>query len=183
MEKNKKNKEKTETIYDQKKANKDVFLDYFPYIIIILVVIIIRSFIATPIRVNGGSMDDTLKNGETMILNKIGMTIKGIKRWDIVVIKKDDTYLIKRVIGLPGETVKYEGGKLYIDEKEVIDKYSLTRTDDFEEFKAGDDEYFVMGDNRYISQDSRIIGFINKKEIKGKTNIILFPIERFGYVK
>lgn len=175
--------DKKEEEIKQKKANKDIFLDYLPYIVIILTVVIIRTFIATPIRVNGSSMDTTLHNGETMILNKLGMKTKGIKRWDIVVIETDTTHLIKRVIALPGETIKYEDGNLYINNKEMEDKYSLTITEDFEEVTIGKNEYFVMGDNRYISEDSRMIGTINKSEIKGKTNIILFPIDRFGIVK
>ena len=181
MKKNIKNEEEQEL--KQKKANKDVFLDYLPYIIIILVVIIIRTFIATPIRVNGTSMDTTLHNGETMILNKLGMKTKGIKRWDIIVIDTDTTHLIKRVIALPGEIIKYENGKLYINNQEIEDKYSLTKTEDFKEVKIGKNEYFVMGDNRFISQDSRTIGPIDKSEIRGKTNIILFPIDRFGIIK
>lgn len=175
-------KKKTE-IEGQKKANKDILLDNLPYIIIILIIIIIRTFIATPIRVNGDSMDSTLRDGETMILNKLGMRTSGIKRWDIVVIKTDDSYLIKRVVGLPGETVKYENGKLYIANKEVKDKYSITKTEDFDETTIDEDEYFVMGDNRFISKDSRIIGNINKSEILGKTNIIVFPFNRFGLVE
>ncbi len=167
----------------QKKANRDIFFDYLPYIIIILIVIIIRTYIATPIRVNGTSMEDTLYNGETMILNKLAIATSGVKRWDIVVIELEETHLIKRVIGLPGETIRYENDKLYINDQEVIDKYSRTRTEDFAEVKIGKDQYYVMGDNRSISQDSRMIGPVSKSEIKGKTNIILFPIDRFGFVE
>ena len=170
-------------IEGQKKVNKDILLDNLPYIIIILIIIIIRAFIATPIRVNGDSMDPTLQDGETMILNKLGMKTAGIKRWDIIVIKTDDSYLIKRVIGLPGESIKYENGKLYIAGKEIKDNYSLTKTEDFEETIVGKNEYFVMGDNRFISKDSRKIGTIDKSEILGKTNIIVFPFNRFGLVK
>jgi len=170
-------------IEGQKKANKDILLDNLPYIIIILIILIIRAFIATPIRVNGDSMDPTLQDGETMILNKLGMKTAGIKRWDIIVIKTDDSYLIKRVIGLPGESIKYENGKLYIAGKEIKDNYSLTKTEDFEETIVGKNEYFVMGDNRFISKDSRKIGTIDKSEILGKTNIIVFPFNRFGLVK
>lgn len=168
----------------QKRANRDIFMDYLPYFIIILFVIIIRTYIATPIRVNGASMDPTLKTGETMILNKLAMNVKGLKRWDIVVIKLDNNnYLIKRVIALPGETIKYEAGILYINGAKMIDQYSLTETDDFEEVKVAKDEYFVMGDNRAVSQDSRVIGPVKKNAIQGKTNLILFPIDRFGKVK
>lgn len=168
---------------NQKKANKDVFLDYLPYIIIILVVMIIRSFIVTPVRVNGTSMESTLNNGETMLLNKLGMKVKGIKRWDIVVVKTGDTFLIKRVVGLPGETIKYTKGILYINDEKTEDKYASTTTEDFDQIKLSKKEYFVMGDNRFVSQDSRVIGAINEEEIIGKTNILIFPLDRIGIIK
>ncbi|MDD4188258.1 MAG: signal peptidase I [Bacilli bacterium] len=182
MSKNKEKELNNEEI-KQKKAARDVFLDYLPYIIIILVVVILRTFIATPVRVNGTSMDPTLHNGETMILNKLGMKTKGINRWDIVVIDTEDSHLIKRVIALPGETIYYNDYKLYINGKALEDNYSLSKTEDFEFVKLNKDEYFVMGDNRSISKDSRTIGSVNKKEIIGKTNIILFPIDRAGIIK
>lgn len=174
---------KKEKELDQKKAHKDVFLDFLPYIIIVLVVLILRTFIATPVRVNGSSMESTLLNGETMILNKLAIKFKDINRWDIVVIKTSDSFIIKRVIGLPGETIKYENDVLYINDKELEDNYSLSETEDFKEIKLNKDEYFVMGDNRYISQDSRVVGPINKEDIIGKTNIRLFPIDKFGLIK
>jgi len=169
----------------QKRAHKDILFDYLPYLIIILVVVIIRTFIATPIRVNGTSMDDTLKNGETMILNKLAMHVRGIKRWDIVVIRTDESYLIKRVIALPGETINYEDGILYINNQVMEDPFSLTETENFRDgpVMVGPNEFFVMGDNRSISQDSRLIGPISRNEIRGKTNIILFPLDRFGIIK
>lgn|SRR5574344_2588308 len=173
-------KEKEEV---QKKALKDIFMDYIPYIIIILVVIIIRTYIATPIKVNGTSMEPTLKEDYTMILNKIGYKVKGLKRFDIVVIKTEDTYLIKRIIAFPGESIKYMDGKLYINEKVVEDNYSKSYTEDFAEVKLKKGEYFVMGDNRYVSKDSRIIGPIPESEILGKTNLILFPISKLGIVQ
>ncbi len=174
---------KKEKELNQKKAHKDVFLDFLPYIIIVLVVLIIRSFIATPVRVNGSSMETTLLNGETMILNKLAIKVKGVNRWDIVVIKTSDSFIIKRVIALPGETIKYEDDTLYINNKEVKDNYSLSETEDFKEIVLDKDEYFVMGDNRYVSQDSRVVGPIKKETIIGKTNIRLFPIDKLGLIK
>lgn len=174
---------KQETIeVKNKKAVKDVFLDALPYIIIILVVLILRTFIVTPIRVNQTSMYPTLKEGDTMLLNKIGATVKGIKRFDIVVIKTNGSYLIKRVIGMPGESIKYTNGKLYINEKVIEDKYSKSETEDFYEVKIGDNDYFVMGDNRSVSKDSRLIGTVSRSQILGKTNIIIFPFSHFGTV-
>ena len=169
----------------QKRARKDILLDYAPYIVIIVVVILLRTFIATPIRVNGASMDPTINNGETMVLNKLSMHMRGLRRWDIVVARADDTHLIKRVIALPGETVKYYDGVLFINGEPVEDKFSLTTTYDFTEITVGENEYFLMGDNRAVSQDSRnpIIGNVSRKDILGKTNIILFPFSRFGMVE
>lgn len=159
---------------------KDTFRELIPYVLVIIVVVLIRTFLVTPIKVNGTSMVDTLQHGDTMILNKIGMKINGIKRFDIVVIKTSDSYLIKRVIGLPGETIEYKDGKLYINDKEYKDPYYKDNTLDFEKTKIPEGYYFVMGDNRGNSIDSRIIGSIKKEDILGTTKLIIFPISDIG---
>lgn len=158
--------------------------EILPYIIIIIIVVLIRTFIATPIKVNGTSMNDTLNHGDTMILNKIDVKINELKRFDIVVIETGETYLIKRVIGLPNETIEYKEGKLYINGKKINDPYYNNKnTNDFESVKIPKEHYFVMGDNRNDSIDSRIIGVINKKDIIGTTKIVLFPFKNMGIVK
>ena len=154
--------------------------ELLPYIIIIIVVIIIRTFIFTPVVVNGPSMMDTLHNGDVMILDKIGMKLGGIKRFDIVVIQTGKTKIIKRVIGMPGETISYHDNKLYINGKEVSDNHSNEITYDFEEVKIPDGEYYVLGDNRTDSVDSRILGTIPKNEILGHATFIIYPFNRFG---
>ena len=154
--------------------------ELLPYIIIILVVIIIRTFIFTPVVVNGPSMMNTLHNGDVMILDKIGMKLGGIKRFDIVVIQTGKTKIIKRVIGLSGETISYKNNKLYINGKEVSDNHSNEITYDFEEVKIPDGEYYVLGDNRTDSVDSRILGTIPKNEILGHATFIIYPFNRFG---
>ena len=156
--------------------------EYIPYIFIIIAVILIRTFLVTPIRVNGTSMYPTLKQNDLMILNKIGLK-SGINRWDIVVVKEDNKYIIKRVIALPNESVAYIDGKLYINKREVDDNYSLSRTSDFSEIYLKENEYFVMGDNRSVSADSRIIGPVSKKQIIGKTNLRFFPFNKIGSVE
>ena len=156
--------------------------EYIPYILIIIAVILIRTFLVTPIRVNGTSMYPTLKQNDLMILNKIGLK-SGINRWDIVVVKEDNKYIIKRVIALPNESVAYIDGKLYINKREVDDNYSLSRTSDFSEIYLKENEYFVMGDNRSVSADSRIIGPVSKKQIIGKTNLRFFPFNKIGSVE
>ena len=158
-----------------------ILKDLCPYIIIIAVVILIRAFLFTPIRVSGPSMDPNLKNGDIMILNKIAK----IDRFDIVVIKSSDVddVLIKRVIALPGETFEVKDGDIYINDKKINDKYGYGETVDFVKLKVPKGEYFVMGDNRSVSADSRMFGTFKKKDIKGTTNFILFPFKRFGKVK
>lgn len=158
-----------------------ILKEIIPYIIVVIVVVLIRTFLVTPIRVNGSSMYPTLKDKEIMILNKIGKTVNGIDRFDIIVLKEDD-YLIKRVIALPGEKISCQNGNVYINGKKLKDKYGSGLTYDFEPIEVPKDSYFVMGDNRENSKDSRYIGPINKNEIKGKTSFILFPFKNFGKV-
>ena len=127
-------------------------------------------------------MHPTLQDKEFMILNKISLK-QGINRFDIVVVQENNKYIIKRVIGLPGESVMYKDSKLYINGKVIEDNYSKTTTNDFDNVVLGENEYFVMGDNRAVSSDSRIIGPVNIENIKGKTNLIIFPFNKMGTVE
>lgn len=152
------------------------------FIIVLIAIILIRTFLYSPIRVNGTSMYPTLQDKEFMILNKIALK-DGIDRFDIVVVKTNNTNIIKRVIALPGESVMYKDNKLYINGKVMEDNYSKTATEDFDNIVLKEDEYFVMGDNREVSKDSRIIGPVNIKSIKGKTNLVFFPFSKIGIVE
>ena len=158
---------------------KSVFKEIYPYIIIIIVVLLFRTFIATPIRVNGPSMDTTLKDGELMILNKLGKIEKG--KIVVVDIKKDK--IIKRVIAEPGDSVYAKDGIVYVNDEEIKEKYVHSATEDFEKVYLKDDEYFVMGDNRKVSYDSRSLGSIKKNMIMGTTNFVFFPFSKIGKVK
>lgn len=157
-----------------------------PYIIIVIVVVTIRSFIITPIKVDGSSMYPTLNNNEILLLEKYD---KNYQRFDIVVFKSGKNKLIKRVIGLPGETVEYKDNKLYIDGKYYEEPFLKNKQKTYD-FKLKDidyktipqDCYFVLGDNRTNSTDSRILGPINKKYIQGKANFALFPFSKFGKI-
>ena len=152
------------------------------FLIILTAIIITRIFFFSPIRVNGTSMHPTLQDKEFMILNKISLK-QGINRFDIVVVQENNKYIIKRVIGLPGESVMYKDSKLYINGKVIEDNYSKTTTNDFDNVVLGENEYFVMGDNRAVSSDSHIIGPVNIENIKGKTNLIIFPFNKMGTVE
>ena len=155
--------------------------ELMPYIIIVVVVLLVRSFIVTPGLVNGSSMEPTLHNNELVLINKIGLN-KGIDRYDIVVVKYENSTIIKRVIGLPYETVEYINDTLYIDGEEVGTKVDFEYTKDFK-LTAGKNEYIVLGDNRNISKDSRIIGPGKERDIIGKVDLVLFPFSKFGKVK
>ena len=156
-----------------------------PYIIIIAVVLFIKAFIVTPIKVNGESMYPTLEEGDIMILNKTAYYFNKPKRFDIVVVDMPDEYLIKRVIGLPGEQIEYKNNTLYVDGKKVKENFKHGKTDDFNIKELGSDTvpegyYLVMGDNRGNSLDSRELGFMKEEQLLGRTSLIILPFNRIG---
>ena len=150
-------------------------------------VVLFRTFIATPVRVDGDSMRDTLYDGDILILSKLSTTYN---RFDIVVINYNNTKLVKRIIGMPGENVEYKDNELYINGSKFND-IETSRTSNFslEELyalkKIPENYYFVMGDNRGNSLDSRDyrVGLIKKEDIVGKTIFRLFPFNKIGTVK
>ncbi len=157
------------------------------YIVLIVVILLIRTYLFVPIMVSGNSMVPTLNNGDVMILNKFSYLVNDIERFDIVVVDYENEYIIKRVIGLPGDYVEYKNDILYVNGKKIKEVYDREYTEDFNLNdlsieKIPNNYYLVLGDNRPISKDSRKIGLIDKKNIKGSTNFILFPFSRFGNV-
>ena len=161
---------------------KRIIKEAIPFVIIIICVLSVKQFIVTPIQVNGDSMDPTLKDGDLMLLNRLSYNFGSINRFDIVVVDKEDSYIIKRVIGLPGEIVKFEDNKLYINDEEIEEYYldDTVLTNDFVAY-IDDDCYFVMGDNRQVSSDSRALGCFDISKIKGKTSLTFFLFFRFGF--
>lgn len=161
---------------------KYIFKEYIGFVIVFLLVILVKKTIITPIKVNGQSMFSTLHDKDIMILNIIDYKLHDIKRFDIVVIKTPEEYLIKRVIGLPGDEVKYENNVLYINGEIIEDKYASTSTEDFK-VVVPKGKYYALGDNRNNSLDSRYFGAFKKKDILGKTSLTIFPFSRFGNKK
>lgn len=158
--------------------------ELIPYVIILIVVVIIRTFIVTPVRVDGHSMDPTLKDGEILLLKKYD---KNYNRFDIVVIDYQGSKLIKRVIGLSGEHIRYENDALYVNGTKVEENFIDTTTSYFDIKNMNyevipENYYFVVGDNRNNSTDSRIIGLIHKNNILGIADFVLFPFTSFGKV-
>ena len=152
-----------------------------PYIIILLAVIIIRTFIVTPVTVDGPSMQETLHTNDIMLLNKL--TKNNLNRYDIVVVKHNNDRLVKRLIALPNETIKCENGIIYINGEEKSNEYGYGNNIDFKEVKLSDNEYFVIGDNRGNSLDSRYFGPVKKSDILGTIKFRIFPFNKFGKVE
>lgn len=135
----------------------------------IAVAIVVTNLGFGVVKVSGKSMYPTLQDGEVGVVNLIKARTGAIKRFDIVVVKSDylNENIIKRVVGLPGETVEYNGTKLYINGEVVEEPFlSAVYTADCSAVTLGDDEYFCVGDNRTNSIDSRLIGTIKSTEIK-----------------
>ena len=188
LKKEDKNKNKANALffcYWVKTMNKSkkVIFEILSYVAIIVLVILFKTYVASPIRVNGSSMDETLHDKDIMILNEFIYYFDDINRLDIVVVKEKGELLIKRVIALPGETIECKDGYIYVNDKKIIESYVSSETEDFEKVEVGKDEYFVMGDNRAVSLDSRVYGVYSKKDVKGKATFTIYPFDRFGKKK
>ncbi len=154
---------------------------------------VVTSFVAHPTKVEGESMETTLTDGDTVIIQKMSYYFGSPERYDVVVfpVYNSDTYYIKRVIGLPGETVQIEEGKVFINGKELEDdtygkdEYIDDPGDAAEPITLASDEYFVLGDNRNMSTDSRnsYVGVIKKRSIAGKAWKRVLPFSKFGSIK
>ena len=157
-----------------------IIRDLIPYAFIVFLVIIIRTYIATPVRVDGNSMRKTLADGDILLLYKMAK----FERNDIIVLdeKEDEEIIIKRIIALPGETIKIQNGKIYINDKEYNDEFAYGDTSDYEQVTLGENEYFILGDNRLISKDSRYFGTITEDEIIGKVVFRFWPFSKIGTV-
>jgi len=159
--------------------------EYAPYVIILLLLIMIRAFVVTPVRVEGLSMFPTLNDKDILLLQKYDKTYD---RFDIVVFKNQNEKLVKRIIGLPGEHVKYQNNTLYINGDAIEEPFIIERTENFDLTKIGYDTipegyYFVVGDNRDDSLDSRYIGLIKKSQIQGTVQYSIFPFSKFGKIE
>ena len=158
----------------------------------LLAVLIIRSFFFTIIRVDGTSMTDTLQNNDRLFVTVLDMKLHGPDRFDVVITHYDDTRkeYVKRVIGLPGDTLEVKSGVLYVNGEayeepflstDRIVNYSLPQYD-FGPIEVPEGSYFVMGDNRDNSRDSRRVGFLSEDKIVGKVRYIIWPLNRIGSV-
>ncbi|MGX4685971.1 signal peptidase I [Vagococcus sp. JNUCC 83] len=165
------------------------------FVLCTIIIFIVRAFIFVPLEVTGNSMSPTLKEHDFVVVENFST----VKRFDIIVFHAPDgnTY-VKRVIGLPGDRIEYKNDTLYVNEKKVEEtflkdikkkknEYVLTSDFDTKELLGvktiPKDQYFVMGDNRRVSKDSRSFGTISSYSIIGKARLVYYPIKDMKIIK
>lgn len=161
------------------------------FAVAIAAALFIVTFIGQRVKVDGRSMEPTLQDGDNLICDKLSYRFTDPERFDIVIIYPDETKSdrwIKRVIGLPGETVRIDSeGNIYINGEILEESYGAETIEDpglaAQEITLGEDEYWVMGDNRNHSSDSRVIGPVPKSRILGKAFVRIFPFNKIGFIR
>lgn len=182
---------------DNKEENKSTGRSLIGWLLYLLVIIglayLIVTFIGQRTKVSGPSMQNTLHNGDNLIVDKLSYRFHDPERYDIIVFPikfEENTFYIKRIIGLPGETVQVKDGYTYINGKkltsdiygkEVMDEPGIAE----EPVKLGKDEYFVLGDNRNDSTDSRDpdVGVLKKNDLMGRAWLRIYPFNKFGLLR
>lgn len=175
---------------------KGIIRELFGWLIFIAIVVAVSyavvTFVGQRTQVSGESMETTLSDGDQLIVDKISYRFRDPKRYDIVVFPyryEKNTFYIKRIIGLPGETVQIVDGYVYINGQILGEQYGSALIEDpglaAEPITLGADEYFVLGDNRNNSQDSRTanVGNIHRDELIGRAWVRLWPFDKIGVIK
>jgi len=175
-------------------SKRSFFGEIFKFVLIaILIVVPFRIFVAQPFVVSGASMDPTFGDGEYLIIDQVSHNFEEPKRGEVIIFRyprDPKKFFIKRVIGLPGETVSIHSGVVIIKDENHPGGFALSenyipaankKIDDFKmNTPLGSDEYFVLGDNRQASLDSRIWGPVPEKLIIGRPLVRVLPVERLG---
>ncbi len=171
-----------------------IFFDLIESVVVALsIFVVIYLFLVQPHQVKGASMDPTFHDGQYILTDKISYRFNLPQRGDVVVFKapmNPDFDYIKRIIGLPGDTITIQEGQVVINEQPLSDEYIQSDTvllpgqyiREGEQMTVGSDEFFVLGDNRSHSADSRQWGMVPKKDIIGKVFFRYWPVNKFGIV-
>ena len=161
---------------------KEFIKDISKYLIVGIFILVLFIYVVSFQQVIGPSMTPNYEEGEVFLLNKLNYKLFDVKRFDVIVLNSAQSkYMIKRVIGLPNEHIKYESNKLYVNGKLVDEDFDKNGdTEDFDitvfDYVIPEGQYFVVGDNRVNSQDSRKFGFIKEEDIVGKVGFRIWPI-------
>ena len=178
-----------------KRIGKEILSFVLYFVIVIAAMLLIIHYVGQRTEVSGSSMENTLSDGDNLIVDKLSYRFHDPERFDIIVFPfqfQDNTYYIKRIIGLPGETVQnMDDGSIYINGEKLEENYGMevikpeTIGRATEPIELGDDEYFVMGDNRNNSSDSRtdMVGNIKRENIIGKAWLRIWPVSDFGVLQ
>lgn len=174
---------------------KEIIKELAGWLLYIVLIIAFTWFVVTFVgqrtEVSGSSMETTLSDKDQLIVDKMTYRFRDPKRYDIVVFPyqyQDNTYYIKRIIGLPGETVQILSGMVYIDGMRLDEHYGNEIMENpgiaEEPLTLGEDEYFVLGDNRNNSSDSRAsdVGLIHRKDLIGRAWISVWPLSQIGVI-
>ena len=172
---------------DQKKSVKQEVLSWIRELAIaVVVVLIIKTFLFEIITVDGGSMLNTLHSGDKLYVSILTPKLQGYERGDIVICYypgRDDR-CVKRIIGMPGDTVRVEAGQVYVNGEALEEAYlDYQASYSYPETVLAEDEYFLLGDNRPISHDSHSHDVGPVSRIEGKVRFVLWPLNRFGCVE
>ena len=161
-------------------------------LVIVLLTWVIVTFVGQRTKVDGHSMEPTFSDGDNLIVDKLSYRFREPERYDIIVFPyqhAENTYYIKRIIGLPGDTVQVIDGYVYINGKKLDEHYGAEVMEDpgiaAEPIKLGDDEYFVLGDNRNHSSDSRVAsaGVLTRDMLIGRAWVRIYPFNKIGVIK
>lgn len=176
-----------------KKKLKEVLGTSLYLLIVLVLTFLVVTYVGQRTKVAGSSMEPMLSDGDNLIVDKITYRFSEPERFDVIVFPfryAEKTYYIKRIIGMPGETVYIdEEGKIYINGEVLEESYGKEVIIDpgraYEEITLGEDEYFVMGDNRNNSSDSRdpVVGNIHRDEFIGKAWMRIWPFNKMGILK
>ena len=184
--------------YSKKALEKEIsvlreLLEWIIYIIVVMILSFLAvTYVGQRTRVDGHSMETTLYDGDNLWVDKLSYRFRDPKRYEIVVFPfkyKENTYYIKRIIGLPGETVQVKDGYVYIDGEKSDEHYGNERMVDpgiaAVPITLGEDEYFVLGDNRNHSSDSRVgsVGIIKREDLMGRAWVRIWPLNRLGVIQ
>ena len=186
MEQEKKTKKDKKQEKPKKSIKREIFEWIMVFVVAAALAFVVRTFIFEPVRVDGSSMLNTLTDGEYMIATKFDYLLGDPERFDIVICDypntSDGMYRVKRVIGLPDETIELRAGELYVDGVHIEQDFDMTPNETyFGPYTVPPGHYFVMGDNRNNSKDSRsaMVGPLARNEIKGHVRAVVFPFGHF----